>query len=187
MSRTTLILISVLGVVAIGGGAYLWMNKDNLKLSPTTNTVNTNVAAQVNGNTNTVTAANLNLSTTQVFQGDKTLDKQLTVAGTALHITSTLKVDTYEGVAAPKGQQYLVIYFDPIDGGSVLAVQKALVKDAHLLAVGKSQIALAGIKMATTVIKNDVGFINFLVPSAATGLVLEIGTGSTAQHAALAY
>src|SRR5690242_15986699 len=105
MSRTTTILIAVLAVVVLGGGAYLWLNKGSISNPFGQSTANTNTV--VHTNTNTSAALNLNLSTADTLKGDKDLDNTVTVAGTSLHITSSLKSSTYESVPAPSGKQFV--------------------------------------------------------------------------------
>lgn len=183
MSRTTLILITILAIVAIGGGAYLWLNKDSL--SNPLSTTNTTTNSTTTANTNTSTA-NLNLSTADTLKGDKTLDTKLTVGGADIQVTSSLKAATYESVAAPAGKEFLVIYFEGISGDKVSVVDAALASGAHLL-VGTTTVALTGIKVATNVVKNDRGYLKFIVPIGASNVNLEVGTGVSAQRVKLAY
>lgn len=183
MSRTTLILILVLAVVAIGGGVYLWLNKDNLSFSntPTTNTTtNTTVS-----NTNS-TVTNLNLSTTDTQKGDKELDQSLTVAGTSVHVSSSIKADTFLGETAPKNSTFVIVYFDGLPSTSISAVNQALKTDAHLL-VGSTVVPLSGLKVAGQVVQNDRGYFKFVVTSDASNMTLEVGSGNDAQRVKLAY
>jgi len=89
-------------------------------------------------------------------------------------------------VAAGTGKEYVIVYFDGIAGDKVLAVEQVLEHDATLVS-GKDTYPLAGLKVATTVVKNDRGYLKFAVPSGTKNLTLQIGTGASAQTVKLDY
>ncbi len=184
MSRSSIILFTVLAVVILGGGAFLWLNK-GLWMKPASTTNTTNTATVTNSSVNRLTA-NLNLSTPDTLKGDKSLDNTLVVASTSVHVSSSLKTATYEGAPAPAGKEFVIVYFDPITADKVEAVDQALEANIHLV-FGQETIALTGVKIAANLVKNDRGYLKFIVPTNAAHLILEFGTGSSAQRVALAY
>lgn len=178
MRRTTLILVSILAAVIIGGAVYAWVNRDWLSLpgtntAPTTNTV-TNTTVVTNTPAETITAP-VNA------QGDTALSGKFNVAGTDITISSLQRFDTYQGVAAEKGMTYLQIFIDPVAPAVVTAINRALLADSRVLDA-KTSYPIFTVKISSTLTKNDRGFLLAQVPTGAKNLKLEYGTGPSAQH-----
>jgi len=174
----------VLIVIIIGGGLYFWLTKTPINILG-----NKNANTAVTTNTNTAVVSNVN-STLQVtnspveVKGTNAMTGKVTVGGVELTLNSYAKVDTINGVPADKGQTYLLIYFDAVAPASVSAVNQALIADAHLL-VGDVTYKLLALKVASTLVNNDRGSLQFMVPTTAQNTKLEIGTGASAQRVTL--
>ncbi len=179
MPRTTLILVSLLVVVILGGAGYLWVTHTPITLpgAKVTNVASTNTNASVNTAPSVINAP-VNA------HGDTPLSGKLTVTGVEVAVSSLQRVATYEGAPADKDQTFLLVYIDPVKPEQVQAVNRALLTDAHLLD-GATTYKLLTLKVSSTLTLNDRGFLRFQVPTAAKNLKLGVGTGKDAQSVSL--
>lgn len=181
MRRSTLILLTVLAVVVSAGGAYVWLMKDSLKLPWTSNSntaVNTNTVAVVN-TTNTATSITL---PTEV-KGDTVASGTLKIGSVDVKISSQQKQVTADGVTADKGQTFLLVYFDAVEPANVSVVDRGI-RDVKVVN-GVSSYPLLALKVASTYAKGDRGYLRFSIPEKATGLLLQLGSGTTLQTVTL--
>ncbi|MEK7538159.1 MAG: hypothetical protein AAB619_04280 [Patescibacteria group bacterium] len=178
MRQTTLILVIALAVVIIGGGLYLWLNKTTVTLpwAKTTNTATTTNTAVTNAATNT---APKTITLPTEVKGDTTVTGKLTVGAVEVTINSQQKQASADNVNADKGQTFLLVYFDAIDPADVLTVDRGL-RDVKLTA-GQTTYPLLSLKVASTYVKGDRGFMKFAVPEKAANLQLQLGSGATLQ------
>lgn len=180
MRRTTLILTIALAVVVVGGGAYLFIQRDTLAWpwsSATTNTVTNQPATTTNTisvNTNT-TPTPLPVET----KGDTKVDGTLIIGPVSVHFTSQQRQSAIDGFTAEKGQTMLVVYFEPVAPVDGEAVNQGL-RDVHITD-GVTTYPWKSINVASTQFTNDRGHVSFMVPVAASTLRLAIGTGADAQ------
>lgn len=179
MRRSTLILIIVLILVLAGAGVWFWFNQGALKSILNRSTVNTNTTTTGNLNRAPVTGTIPN-----VVEGNQALTGTVKVHEVTVTLTSLLKTKSFESIGADKGKTYIVIYFQPVASTDVLKVKQGLEANAHVLA-GTTVIPLDSIKVASDQVKNDRGYIKFVVLDTATNLQLEVGSGSAAQHVKL--
>ncbi len=175
MNKRLLILISALVVAGIGGGLWYWMHRDQVGQALNGNQ-NTNATVSTNtGNTNRTTPTNLNLSSEQ--KGDIAMDEHATIGGVDLHFSSVSKVDSYEGDPAGVGNSFLVVYFDGLPSSKVLGVKQAIDTGALTLTSAKGFGTIATVKVASDIVKNDRGYIKFIVKSDESGFSLNTGAG----------
>ena len=178
MHRPLLILLVVLGLVLVGGVVWWWYHQDDVK-----NVIqgkNTNTVTNTTSNTNTIVNATL---PTEV-KGDTAVTGKLTVNGVAVTISSFSKVGTFEGTQAEAGKIFVVLYIDAVKSADVISVKNGLQADAHLI-TNLETLPLASLKIASDTVSNDRGYMRFTASDKATGLVLEVGSGSTAQRVEL--
>lgn len=179
MRRTTLILIIVLVVIVIGGGAYMWMMKDSLSLpwrkttNSTTNTTNTTTII------NTTNTAPTTITLPTEVKGDTAVSGVLKIGAVDVKISSQQKQTTADGETAEKSQTFLLVYFDAVAPADVTTVDRGI-RDIKVIDGAKSY-PLRAIKVASTYVTGDRGYLRFSVPEKATGLVLQLGTGDSAQ------
>lgn len=183
MSRLTTILLIILAVVVIGGAGYLWATKTTIIVpwakttNTTTNTTNTTTVIPV---TNTEPTT---ITLPGEVKGDTAVSGTLKVGTVDVKITSQQKQVTADGVTADKGQTFLLVYFDAIDPASVSTVDRGI-RDVKVVD-GKLSYSLLTLKVASTYAKGDRGYLRFAVPEKATGLYLQLGTGTAAQTVTL--
>lgn len=181
MRRTTLILLIVLVVVVIGAAALYLMFPDKVnEVFSGKKTSNTNTTTTVNTNTVSVPT---NLSTTQDLSGDTALTGSIKVGATTVSFTSFDRVDTFDQTPAPANQQYVIMYFEGIDGAATNAVFNAL--DTAQMVSGDNRYSRGVLKVATNIVKNDRGYIVFVVPVDSQQLTLEVGSGANVQQVKL--
>lgn len=182
MRRSTLILLIVLAVVVIGGGAYVWLMKDSLKLPWASNNatiVNTNTASVVN----TTNTAPTTITLPTEVKGDTPASGTLKVGTVDIKINSQQKQATADGVTADKGQTFLLVYFDAVEPASVAVVDRGI-RDVKVVN-GTSSYPLIALKVASTYAKGDRGYLRFSIPEKASGLLLQLGSGTTLQTVTL--
>lgn len=180
MRRTTLILIIVLAVVVIGGGAYVWLKKDSLTFpwAKNTNTSTTTGVGATTTNVSTNTAPKTITLPSEV-KGDTAVAGTLKVGTVDIKINSQQKQATADGQTVDKGQTYLLVYFDAVNPADVAVVDRGI-RDAKIIN-GTASYPLLALKVASTYVSGDRGYLRFAVPEKATNLVLQLGTGATAQ------
>lgn len=181
MRRSTLILVIVLVVVIIGGGTYVWLNKDTLTFPWENNTstiTNANTASVIVNNTSTNTTP-ITITLPNEVKGDTAASGSIKVGDTTITISSQQKQTTADGKTAEKGQTYLLVFFDAIDPAQVEAVDAGL--RGVTVSDGKKAHPLAGLKVASTYVKGDRGYMRFSVPDTAKSLTLQFGTGAEMQ------
>ncbi len=181
LRRTTLILLIVLGVVIAAGVVLYFMfpDKVNEVLNRST-TTNTNTAVTANVNTSITPT---NLSTTQDLSGDTALTASVKAGTTVVQFTSFDRVETFDQTPAPANQQYVVMYFEGVDGAATNAVFNAL--DTAQMVSGNQRYSRDVLKVAANVVKNDRGYIVFIVPASSKNLTLEVGSGADVQSVKL--
>lgn len=170
MRRSLVILIAVLLVVIIGGGLYFWLHRGTVKsvLNPQTN-------SQASANTPTI-AKNSNTSLPVEIKGDKTLDATVKlINGLSIHFTSLTKADSFATVTADTGKTFIIVFFEPMTGAEVLAASQTLPAEVKLQ-VGKNTYEASSVKVASTTVKNDRGYLKFIVPSSTTAASLVAGS-----------
>lgn len=180
MKRTTLILVSVLAVVLIGGGIYFWMNQDKVKNVLQGN--QNSAAANTNTGLENVNSASGNLNLPNEQKGDQSMDATGTVAGTSLHFSSASRVDSFEGDGAGDDQMFVVVYFDGVASDKVLPVKRAIESGEIKLMTNQGEGQIATIKVATTAFQNDRGYVKFSVGSGSGNFRLQVGTGTAVQE-----
>lgn len=181
MRRSTLILVIVLVIVIIGGGAYFWLNKDTLTFpwdnnTNTLTTTNSDSVVVINTPTNT---APITITLPTEVKGDTAASGSLKVGDTAITISSQQKQTTADGRTAEKGQTYLLVFFDALEPAQIEAVDTGL--RGVTVSDGKKSYPLAGLKVASTYVKGDRGYMRFSIPDTAKNLMVQLGTGDTAQ------
>lgn len=181
MRRSTLILIIILAVVIIGGGAFFWLQKDTLtfpwdKNTNTVTTTNTASVAVINTPTNT-TPKTVTLPTE--VKGDTVVSGNLKVGDVNITVSSLQKQTTADGKTADKGQTYLLVFFDALEPTQIEAVDAGL--RGVTVSDGKTSYPLAGLKVASTYVKGDRGYMRFSIPDTAKTLTLQLGTGADKQ------
>ena len=186
MRRTTLILLIVLAVVVIGGGYYLATNKDKV-----TDLFNRNSNQTVNNtnqiNTNRVTntsIAPVNITLPVEVKGDTTLAGTLTVNGVTINLNSTLWTDSYLDLKAGEGKKLLLVYIDAVQPTQVAGLVGPITTNVSLLYQGGSS-PVRRYKVASNQVKNDRGWLLFMVPAKATKIYLTNGTGPTAESVSI--
>lgn len=175
LRRTTLTLLIVLILVIAGGGVLYFMFPE------TVNTVlnrNTTITTNTTVNTNT-SVTPTNLSTTQDLVGDNPLTGTIKVGTTEVKFTSFDRVETFNQTAAPAGQQYVVLYFEGVDGSATNAVFNTF--DTAQVTAGDKRYSRDVLKVAANIVKNDRGYIAFIVPTTSKDLTLEVGSGANVQ------
>lgn len=180
MSRTTLILLAVLILAIAGGGVFYWFNQDKVA-----NILNTG-AANTNAVTNTAVTNTPLLTGTapQLIEGDKKLTGSFTVNQVKVDFTGVTRTSTFEAIEAGQGQDFVVVYFQSVAPTEVLSVKRGLEANTSLTS-GTNSYKLAGLKIASTLITNDRGYMKFVVSESITNLQLEIGSGETVQETVL--
>lgn len=181
MRRTTLVLVIILVVVVLGGGTYVWLNKDTISFPWDKN-------ANVDGVTNTaavsVIPASTNTTPTSItlpteVKGDTAASGSLKVGGVDIIISSQQKQITADGETAVAGQTYLLVFFDALAPTVIEAVDAGL--KGVKVSDGRTAYPLAGLKVASTYVKGDRGYMRFSIPESAKNLQLELGLGVDAQ------
>jgi len=183
MRRSTLILLIVLAVVVIGGGAYVWLMKDSLNLpwaSNSNTTITTTNTVSVVNTTNT-TPTTITLPTE--VKGDTAATGTLKIGTVDVKISSQQKQVTADGVTADKGQTFLLVYFDAVEPANVSVVDRGI-REVKVVN-GASTYPLLALKVASTYAKGDRGYLRFSIPEKATGLLLQLGSGTTLQTVTL--
>lgn len=186
MRRTTLILLIVLVVVVVAGGAYAMMNKE--KVRQAFGGKNANVAVTVTTNkatnaANTAAPTNVPIKTgtaPKEVKGDVAADTSITVGKTTVHISSLQKTASFMGTDAAKGKEFFVVYFDALTSDAIVDVQSAFMAGTSVVTGGQT-IPMQKLKIASTAITGDRGFIAFQVPAGSKTFVMKIGTGDGAQ------
>lgn len=178
MSRTTTILLSILAVAVVGGGVYVWLMRDSLNL-PWTTTTNTATTTNTSTVVNTTNTSPTTITLPTEVKGDTAASGTLKIGTVDVTISSTQRQTTADGVTADKGQTFLLVYIDPVAPTSVSTVDQGI-RDIKVIDGIKSYPLLA-LKVASTYISGDRGHLRFAIPEKATGLVLQLGTGATAQ------
>ncbi len=178
MRRTTVILLSILAVICIGGAGYLWATHTAIVVpwAKNTNTTNLNIT------TNTSTTPT-NLSTPQDLSGDTPLTSTLKLGTGELQFSSLDRIGEFEQTPAPDGQEYIIMYFEGLDAS--LTSSAFTVLSAAQLVDGSKRYTPSKLKVATNVVKNDRGYIVFVAPTSVTKPVLEVGTGADVQRVEL--
>ncbi len=182
MRLSTAILLIVLAVVVIGGGAYLWLMKDSLSLPWASNT-NSTAKSSTKTLTPTTTTAPTTITLPTEVKGDTVVTGTLKVGTADVKISSQQKQVTADGVTADKGQTFILVYFDAIEPADVSTVDQGI-RQVKLID-GKTTYPLLALKVASTYVKGDRGYLRFAVPTSATKLQLQLGTGATAQTLSL--
>jgi hypothetical protein len=181
MRRSTLILIIVSVVVIIGGGTYVWLKKDTLNFPWVSNantaaTTNSDSVAVNNVPTNT---APIIITLPTEVKGDVAASGSLKVGDVTITISSQQKQTTADGKTAEKGQTLLLVFFDALEPTQVEAVDAGL--RGVTVSDGKTSYPLAGLIVASTNVKGSRGYMRFSIPDTAKNLVVQLGTGDTAQ------
>lgn len=176
MRRTTLILIIVLAVVLLGGAGYLWWQRDSIvwPWNATSTTSTTNTSTTTNTTTNAAVVTNTTLPTE--IKGDTDVTGTLTVGTVTVHISSQQKTDANNGQTADSGKTYLLVYFDALPSADVLAADQGL--RSVVVKSGTATYNLESLKVASTAINGDRGYLQFTIPDAATNLKLVLGDQS---------
>lgn len=181
LRRTTLILLVVLTVLVVGAVVGFIMFPERVKDALNGKT-NTNTTTPTVTNTNSSTTPT-NLSTPQDLNGDTPLTATLKFGTTELQFTSLDRLPTFDQIAAPEGQQYVVLYFEGIASAATAMVFDSLA--SAQLVDGAKRYTPEKLKVATDVVKNDRGYIVFITPSTAGKLMMEVGSGAEAQSVVL--
>jgi hypothetical protein len=185
MSRTTSILLIVLGVVIIGGGAYMYLNWGQVSelINPNANTKNTSVKnSNSKSNSNSVVVTNLSLPTE--VKGDTVFSGTMTVANVKLTLSSIQWTNQYADLTAGTDNSLLMIYIDPVPSADVASVASGLTTNMQVVYTGGS-VKLRRYKVAGGEIKNDRGYMLFEVPTTATDIFVVNGTSATAERVAV--
>lgn len=175
MPRRTLILVVALVAVLAGAGVWWWFNQDQVSdfLNPPTNSGSANTSTTVS-NTN---RPPVNASLATELKGDVEIDKTVKINDVEVHFSSLSKLDSFAGQPAGEKKVFLIVFFDPVQSGQVEAVQRGLQKDVTLHYSGGVS-PLASLKIASTVVANDRGYLKFVLPSDASNMVLGIGAAN---------
>lgn len=186
MRRPLALLLLLLGVVAIGGGVYLFTHQDKLadakdKLTGQSNANSTTAMTNTVATTNT---APQTVGTKTEVKGNVAADGKATIADVALHFSSLQRATEYNGATAPKGSEFILVFFDSLQPSQVNGVRRALI-DATQLSTKQGMVALSEVKVASTLVTGDRGYLKFTVPQGATDLALVFGTGASLQRVAL--
>ena len=176
MKRSTLILSTILVAVALGGGAWWWMNRETIAFPWQ--------AQKTNGNTNTAVINTPNLNTVVVnapveVKGNTAASGSFIVSGVTVKISSLQLHDVFNDMKAEKGKKILAIYTDQIATTDVPKVSAGLL-DQGSLTVGGTTIPMGQYKIAGTQVGLDRGWLTFQVPEGTTSATLVIGSGATA-------
>lgn len=183
MRRTTLVLLMVLMVVVLGGGAYLWLKKDSIQwpwITTTNTSSNTNSSVTVVNTSNTTP---INASLPAEVKGDTAVAGTLKIGTVDLTVSSQQRYATFNGSTAEKGKEFLVVYFDQVQSGTITVVDRGL-RDA-VVTDGKTTYTAQAIKVASTAISGDRGYVEFIVPEKAANLKLQLGSGTSLQSITL--
>lgn len=183
MRRTTLMLIIVLILIILGGGAYLTYTKTKIVFPWVNKATTTTTNNGVTTTTNTVNTSLKTITLPTEVKGDTAVTGKLKIDTIELTISSQQKQTTIGAETADKGMTFLLVYFDPVAPTDVLAVDKGLrqvkVND------GKADYPVAGISVSSTTVKGGRGYMKFVIPTTATNLKLQLGTGATLQSVTL--
>ncbi len=185
MTPTTRILLIILAVIVVGGGAFVLSGKSSIVLpwAKNTNVINTNTTTTNTVVTNTAAPTNVTVTLPTEVKGDTVVAGTLKVGDTVVTISSQQKQTTADGETADKGKTFLYVYVDPIEPANVLAVNTGL--RTAVVNDGKTSYPLESLKIASTSVKGDRGFLRFTIPDTAKNLQLQLGTGTALQSVTL--
>lgn len=180
--RTTVILVSILALVVVAGVVLFMMFPDQAReaLGGKSSTNSTTNTATQNSNT---TTAPTNLSTPQDLSGDTPLTATMKVGASTIVFSSLDRLNAFDQIPAPENQRFVVMYFEGLPAAETASVFEALAQAQ--LVDGDKRYSPDKLKIATNVVKNDRGYLVFIVPTDAGKLVLEVGSGTEVQRVEL--
>ncbi len=180
MRRTTLILVIILIFVVLGGGGYLWVTHPAIVLPWASNTNSITNTATTNTTTNT---APKTITLPTEVKGDTAVTGTFKLGQVTVTFNSQQKQATLDGVTADSGQTFLLVYFDGLSPADVVTVDQGL--RGAKLSDGHNTYSLLALKVASTYVTGDRGFLKFSMPDQATNLQLQLGSGATLQSVKL--
>ncbi len=176
MRRPILITVLIIVFLALVAGAYWFVVQQGKASWPWVSKTTTTTTTQTN-TTNTVTPKNVSLPTE--VKGDTAVTGTLKAGTKTITISSQQKYATFNGSAVVSGKTYLVVYFDAVAPADALAIQSQI--QSVSLSDGTTTYPLMYLKIASTTVKNDRGFFEYLIPTDAKNLQLQLGTDATKQ------